>query len=47
MAMTFVTSDAYVEVEQKGHLSKLAKWQRLELNVTFNNVFLAHHQYLN
>ena len=34
MAMTFMTSDAYVVVEQKGHLSKLAKWQRLEINAT-------------
>ena len=34
IAMTFMTSDAYGEVEQRGHLSKLAKWQRLELNAT-------------
>ena len=46
IAMTFMTSDAYGEVEQRGQLSKLAKWQRLELNATFNHVFLAH-QYLN
>ena len=40
MAMTFINSDAYGEVEQKGHLSKVAKWQRLELNATFNHFSL-------
>ena len=38
IAMTFMTSDAYGEVEQRSHLSKLAKWQRLELNATFYHV---------
>ena len=46
VAMTTITSDAYGEVEQRGHLSKLAKWQWLELDATFNYVFLAH-QFLN
>ena len=46
IAMTFMTSDAYGKVEKRGQLSKLAKWQRLELNATLNHVFLAH-QYLN
>ena len=36
--MTFKNFDAYGEVEQRGHLSKLVKWQRLELNATFNHV---------
>ena len=43
--ITFKNSDVYGEVEQRGHLSKLAKWQRLELNSIFNHVFLAY-QYL-
>ena len=34
IAMPFITSDAYGEVEQRGHLSKLAKRQRQELNAT-------------
>ena len=38
LAMPFITSDAYGEVEHRGHLSKLAKWHRLELNVAFNHV---------
>ena len=38
IAMTFITSEAYGEVEQRGQLSKLAKWQRLELNATFNHL---------
>ena len=33
IAMTFMTSDAYREVEQRGHLSKIAKWQRLDLTL--------------
>ena len=45
IAITFMTSDAYREVEQRGHLSKIAKWQRLELNASSYHVFLAH-QYL-
>ena len=44
-AITSRTSDAYAEEEQKGQLSKLAKWQWLELDATLNHVFLAN-QYL-
>ena len=46
VAMTSMISDSYGEVEQRDRLSKLAKWQWLELDATFDHVFLAH-QYLN
>ena len=45
VAMTSKTHDAYVEEEQKGRHSELAKLQWVEFNATLNHVFLAH-QYL-
>ena len=42
IAMTFMTFDTYREVEQRGHLSKTAKWQSIELNASFNHVFFSH-----
>ena len=47
VAIASMPSDAYAE-EQKGkliQLSKLAKWQWLELDAILKHVFLAH-QYL-
>ena len=42
IAMPFITSDAYGEVEQRNHLSKLAKRQRLELSYNVYLMFPSH-----
>ena len=42
VAMISMNFDATAEEQQEGRLSKLAKWQRLELDATLQQVFLAH-----